>query len=178
MSLATALAERWRNIPLAATLAVLLLLAAGLAVIFQNEQSYRAQKVHEADVQAEILAASVPAALDFGDVTTAQEVVDALRVNPQIVAAAVYDADGRLFVAFARQPGKLPSSAYQRSIGLSPIEAAAPVIQGGETIGAVYLGLEREPLSRRLTRYAVIALLVLMAALVVAVLGVAAAALR
>ena len=48
----------------------------------------------------------------------------------------------------------------------------------GERIGTVFLAADPEPLSRRLTRYLVIGLLVLMAALVVVVLGVAQSALR
>lgn len=45
------------------------------------------------------------------------------------------------------------------------VEAAVPVVRGGERIGAVYPGAVQEPLSRRLTRYGYIGLLVLMATL-------------
>jgi hypothetical protein len=84
------LADRWPNVPVAAGIMALLLLGIGLAVIFQNESSYREQKLRETRIQAEILAASVTAALDFGDSAAAQESVDALRVNPQIEAAGIY----------------------------------------------------------------------------------------
>ena len=53
-----------------------------------------------------------------------------------------------------------------------------PVTSRGERIGTVVLAADPEPLSRRLTRYLVIGLLVLMAALVVGVLGIAQSALR
>ena len=53
-----------------------------------------------------------------------------------------------------------------------------PVTSRGERIGTVYLAADPEPLSRRLTRYLVIGLLVVMAALVVVVLGIAQSALR
>jgi signal transduction histidine kinase len=48
----------------------------------------------------------------------------------------------------------------------------------GERIGTVILATDPEPVSRRLTRYLVIGLLIVMAALVVSVLGVAQGALR
>jgi signal transduction histidine kinase len=171
-------AGRWPNVPIAAGVMALLLLAIGLGVIFQNEGAYREQKFREASVQADILAASVTAALDFGDAATAQEAVDALRVDPQINAAGIYTPERALFAGYERRPGSLP-----RTLGTPPespndVEAAVPVVRGGERIGTVYLGAVQEPLARRLTRYGYIGLLVLMATLVVLVLGVAHTALR
>ncbi len=48
------------------------------------------------------MAASVAAALAFDDDRAAQEYVNALRANPQIETAGVYDEDGRLTASFAR----------------------------------------------------------------------------
>jgi signal transduction histidine kinase/CheY-like chemotaxis protein len=130
-------------------------------------------------VQAEILAASVTAALDFRDPTTAQEAVDALRVNSQVTAAGVYDDRGILFVGYERGPSKLARSfAGARTDPPNRLIARVPVTQGGERIGNVYVASLVEPVTRRLSRYVVIGLLVLMAALVIAVLGFATGALR
>jgi signal transduction histidine kinase len=172
------LADRWRNVPAAAGFMALVLLATGFGIIFQYQGIYREQKVREVGVQAEILAASVIAALDFGDTATAREAVDALRVNPQIEAAGIYGADGRLFAGYQRIPGALPARADGGSSARNAVEARVPVMRGGERIGSVYLTAVSDPLSRRLTRYSMLALLVVMAALVVAVLGIAHAALR
>ncbi|HEX8307248.1 MAG TPA: ATP-binding protein [Allosphingosinicella sp.] len=171
-------AGRWPNVPIAAGVMALLLLVIGLGVIFQNEGAYREQKLREASVQADILAASVTAALDFGDNATAQEAVDALRVNPQINAAGIYAPEGGLFAGYERRPGALPPRLGARPASANDVEASVPVVRGGERIGSVYLGAVEEPLSRRLTRYGYIGLLVLMASLVVLVLGIAHTALR
>jgi signal transduction histidine kinase/CheY-like chemotaxis protein len=175
---AARLADRWPNVPIAAGVMALLLLVIGLAVIFQNEGVYREQKLREAKVQADILAASATAALDFGDAATAQEAVDALRVNPEINAAGIYTPERTLFAGYERRTGALPRSLGARPDSRNDIEAAVPVVRGGERIGTVYLGAVEEPLSRRLTRYGYIGLLVLMATLVVLVLGIAHTALR
>ncbi len=173
------IAGRWRSVPLAASLAAVLLLLAGLAIIFLNERNYQAQQLRETRVQAEILAASVGAALDFGDERAAQESVDALRVNPQVRSALVYDLEGRLFAGYARAGGSLPQRMAQgESSPAGPIDATAPVTVRGAQIGTVRLGVVREPLSRRIARYALVALFVIMAALVAAVLGIAHGALR
>ena len=173
------LADRWQAIPRAASLIAGVLLLIGLAVIYQNEQGYRLQKVDETRVQAAILAANVTAALDFGDSAAAQESTDALRANPQLRAAGVYDGQGLLFAGYHRVTGALPQR-LPRLAGQpgNMVHAMVPVERGGQQIGSVYLSAQIDPLSRRLTRYGLIGLLVVMASLVVVVLGVAHTALR
>ena len=173
------LADRWRSVPAAAAFLALALLLTGLGVIYQNERAYQAQKLSETRVQADILAASVTAAIDFSDVAAAQESVNALKVNRQIRSAAVYDQQGRLFAGFERSGAKLPATAA--AIGGDDAEliaATVPILRDGDRLGSVRLTATREPLSRRLTRYTMIALFVVMAALVAGVLGIAHAALR
>jgi signal transduction histidine kinase len=174
----TRLADRWPNVPIAAGVMALLLLAIGLAVIFQNESAYREQKLRETTIQADILAAGATAALDFGDSVTAREAVDALRVNPEIDAVGVYDRQGVLFAGYERRRGALPGTAATPRSGADIVSALVPVTRGGERIGSVYLGAVREPVSRRLTRYGFIGLLVAMAVLVVLILGISQTALR
>jgi signal transduction histidine kinase len=175
----TPLADRWRNVPLAAGLLALLLLVAGLGIIFLNATTFSAQKQQEVGVQAQILAASVTAALDFGDVRTARESVDALGVNPQVSAAGIYDSSGRLFAGYSRAPGLLAERLDRRPRRAGNlVEATAPVLRGGERIGTVYMQQVREPLSRRVSRYSMVGLLALMAALTVLVLGIAQAVLH
>jgi signal transduction histidine kinase len=175
----TRLAARWPNTPFGAGLVALALLAFGLFVIFQNNSIYQAQKLTETRVQAEILAAGVTAALDFGDAQTAQESVDALRFNPQIDAAGVYTRQGILFSGYERSAGLLPAVPLDgEPKGQNSVEVVVPVLRDGERIGSVYLAAMLEPVSRRFARYSVIVLLVVMAALIVLVLGVSHAALR
>jgi signal transduction histidine kinase/CheY-like chemotaxis protein len=176
----TRLAERWPNVPAAAGVMAVALLFAGLLLIFENDSTYLEQKQQEARVQAEMLAASVTAALDFGDPSAAQESVDALRVNPQILAAGIYTREGILFAGYERAVGLLPGTraAVPDRRGGNAVEALVSVVRGGEPIGSVYLAALREPMSRRFARYSVIALLIVLAALVVLVLGIAHTAMR
>ena len=159
-------------------LAVLGLLLAGLWIIYQGEQSYRQEQQRAAQVQAEILAASATAALDFGDHAAAQESANALRVNPQVKMAGIYDAKGDRFAGYARMqplPARLSNIG---STGGTSIQAIVPVMRSGTRIGTVYLTGAIDPLARRLSRYAMIALLVGMTALAFAVLGYGQSALR
>ena len=178
MTLISRLADRWKSIPAATSLAAILLLLVGLAVIYQNDNNYRFSKDRETRVQAEILAASVTAALDFTDRQAAQESVDALRVNPQVRTAAVYDQQGKIIAGFARNGVAIPIAPGAAVSNGSGWSARVPVKSGGERLGTVRLDVAKESVSRRITRYIMIALLAILAALVVVVLGVAHNVLR
>lgn len=156
------------------------LLVVGLAMALFNEDLARTQMVREATVQANILSGSVAAALAFDDAKLAQEYVDALGANPDVEAAGVYGLDGRLVAGYAVKGAAAPANNSLRAPELrgDAIAVTRPVVEAGTPLGSVYLQTVREPLVRRLSRYAGIGLLVIMAALVVVVLGASNRSLR
>jgi signal transduction histidine kinase len=170
----------WRLTSAIATLTAVALLVAGVTLLFYSERSFRTQKIDEVGVEARILASTVAAALNFTDRDAAQEYVDALKANPEVQEAAVYDQAGALFANYA-PPGNHPLPARAPAIGMhledDVLAVAAPVRQGSATLGTVYVQTLLEPLSRRLARYGVIVLFITFASLLVAVLGIAQAAL-
>src|SRR5690606_20202812 len=170
----------WRFVPTAALGGAVVLMVAGLGAGLYGEQLYRAQKIREVTVQAEILAATVTAAVAFDDAPAAQEYVNALRANPEMEAAGVYDGTGRLIAGYQRAGVPLPQT--QRSAPGPFFEdghlvVTRPVEEGGTRIGTVQMRTLTEPVARRFTRYGAATLLVGMAALLLAVLGAAQAAL-
>ena len=169
----------WIDAPAVIVAVVVLLLLAGIGVIMQSEAAYRDLQEQETRVQAEILAASVTAALDFEDGVAANEAVNAIRVNRQVRSVGVYNEHGRLIASYGRDgQNPLPSLAERRPPLENAVSSEVPVTSRGERIGTVLLVTDPEPVSRRLTRYLVIGLLIVMAALVVSVLGIAQAAMR
>jgi signal transduction histidine kinase/CheY-like chemotaxis protein len=173
------LGENWRAGPLAIFAIALFLLLAGTGVILQNEATYRAGKIRETQVQADILAATVAAALDFADREAAQEAVNAFRANRQVRWVGIYDAAGAPFAGYVPPGGA--GAAWRKGVppvAAGGVRAMAPVTTGDARIGTVFLDVEREPLSRRLARYLLLAFLIVLAALVVVVLGIAQTALR
>ncbi len=167
--------------PLVAIGGAIMLFCAGLAVATLNEVAFRAQAVRESRVQAQMLAASVTAALAFEDPTAAQEYVESLHVNPQIESGGIYDASGRLVASYTR-PGAQPAAQHappmlSRDDGRA-IEVGVPVTLKAETIGSVFLKSSAEPIFRTANRYAAIGILGLMAALMVGALAAANAGQR
>jgi signal transduction histidine kinase len=170
----------WRFTPLLAVVAAAALLVGAAIMALYLDRSYREQKTAEVSVQAAILASTITAALSFGDSSTGQEYVNALAVNPEIEAAAVYDASGKIFVTYVRtQGGFIPELAPASGANFvgEKLIVVAPVEQAGTTLGKVYLRAVTEPVARRIERYALFAALVFMASLLVAVLGFAQRAL-
>ena len=170
----------WRLTPVIALTAAVALLLAGVLAALYYESAFKDQKVREARVQAEILASTVTAALLFGDQATAREYVGALQANPEVRAVAIYDADGALFAAYSRDPGRAyPTEPGPRGARFEDgrVYVVVPVTQGEAQLGAIYLQTSTESFQQRAARYGGVGLLVVMAALVVGVLGVAQRAL-
>lgn len=171
---------RWKMAPTLTLVGAAILLSAGIATALYQENLYSAQKVREVTVQAQILAASVTAALDFNDNVAAQEYVNALKANPEMQAAGVYNADGLPVASYVREgrtrlPAKVRSPAT--SVEGNQLVVSVPVAHDGAVLGTVYVRSNIDTFERRLTRYGVIALLAGMAALLLTVLGTSQAAL-
>ena len=158
--------------PQAAIVIAVGLVLAGLAMAIYNENLGKAEKLRDVTVQADILAGSLSAALAFDDSDLAREYVGALGANRDVESAAVYDLKGRLVAGYAR-PGTTaaPLLAQAPPSDADHIVVARPVAQGAVPLGTVYLRTVREPLTRRAARYGGIAMLIVMAALIVVVLG-------
>jgi len=173
------LPRTWIDAPAAIVAVVVLLLLVGIGVIMQSEAAYRDLQEQETRVQAEILAASVTAPLDFDDAVAAREAVEAIRVNRQVRSVGIYNEQGNLVAGYSRDGPAPPASFASRlPTPQNAVASEVPVMSRGERIGTVVLATDPEPIARRLTRYLVIGLLIVMAALVVSVLGVAQGALR
>jgi signal transduction histidine kinase/ActR/RegA family two-component response regulator len=161
-----------------AAIGILLLLAAGIATVAYNERAYVEAKRQQAEAQAGILAATVIASLTFDDAQATREYVDALRADPSISAAGVYDRAGALIAGYAlRGHRALPQMLPDVLEDDAALEITRPVRQAGADLGTVYVRSTLAPWPLRLERYAVIVLLVVMAASMFLVMTVAQRAL-
>jgi signal transduction histidine kinase/CheY-like chemotaxis protein len=164
----------------AVAFATLLVLLGGFVAI-QTESDYRQQQTQQTDVQARIIAASVAPALMFDDPKTVDEYLDALVANPALTAAAVYNPQGRRLAWFGRaeEPPTVidPTRKAPTFVG-DGLDVIVPAERDGETLGFVLVRSVTESLQQRLLRYVGVAILILLAALLVAVFGIAQGSLR
>ena len=169
----------WHSAPIAIFGVALLILLGGIAVIAQNESTYDRARTEQTQGLSDVLAASTAAAVDFDDPAAAQQAVDAFAVNNQVRMIAVYRHDGAAIAGYDRSGRPVPSS-----ISVLPdprpnvIRVTSPIVQAGQHIGTVYLDIDREAPARRISRYLVISVLFVLAALVVVALGLAQGQLR
>jgi len=168
--------SRWNPYIFVALLAAAILLAVGVLMAIYQERLYSDQQVKSVREQAQILATSATAAIQFGQVGAAQEYVDAFRANPELLGAAIYGADGRRMAGFARGT-RLPDqlTTIRADPGLGYVDIAVPAGPKGTRAGIVLLRAVTEPTERRFFRYAGLILLVTMGGLVIAVLSLAQA---
>ena len=156
------------------------LLAIGLLLAMRGEVAYRRQAARQVEVQADILAASVSAALAFDDRAAMAEYVDALRVNRRVASAGVYDPQGHAVVIFARPGARAPATVGP--VGTASLDrrvaVTRPVSQQGQRLGSVYMETLPEPWSEIAGRNASLALLTVMAFLLLGVVTAAASQLE
>ena len=145
------------------SISVLVLTAAGFLLYYVV--SYRASLVTGVSAQSAILARHSARALAAGDLASMQPNLEALRADPHIRQAALYDHNGRLV---ARYPAEAPGQAFPPAPGLpgaslhsGGVVCFAPVEQAGRAVGTLYVKSDMGVLYHRLEVFALIALLVL-----------------
>jgi signal transduction histidine kinase len=103
-----------RDWPIKRKLTAILLLVSGLVLLLTSIAfvTYQVATIRETtrihlSTRARILAANATGALAFANEADARELLSALRFDPRMAAAALYDGSGRLF---AKYPADLPDA--------------------------------------------------------------------
>jgi signal transduction histidine kinase/ActR/RegA family two-component response regulator len=148
------------------------IVAIGALLAARAEVTYRSQAARAAEVQADILAASVSAARTFDDRIAMREYLDALAVNRAVAAAAVYDASGQPVAVFNRDGAKPPPARIGppgSTFASRHVTVTRPVAERGARLGSVYLETAPESWAAILGRHSGLALLTILAFLLLGV---------
>ena len=138
----TSLRRKVMLLVLATTVSALLVSAAALVVY--DVRSYEQNWTRDLYLQAEILARASAPALAFNDPAAATKDLSLVRVRPQVLAAALYTADGRLFATYLRAGERMPPfpdkpEADGFRVDGDQLVVFHRVVENGEAIGTVYL---------------------------------------
>ncbi|HEV8524931.1 MAG TPA: CHASE sensor domain-containing protein, partial [Terriglobales bacterium] len=129
-----------------------------IAVVAYDVVANRRAMVQEVETLAGMVGENSTAALTFRDLQAAQQVLSALRADPNILAACIYSAAGEPFAHYARQgiehvcparPG--PEGHYFTDRELVQFRH---VTLAGEFLGTVYIALDLKEFRSHLQRYA------------------------
>src|SRR5690242_19595795 len=96
------------------------LLLAGTVFGFFGMKWFKKQTERELTTLADYLAYASVGPLDFGSKESAQQVIDSLQANKDIVAGCLYDMNDVLFVEYQRPGSKQPLPATPSPLGFNP----------------------------------------------------------
>jgi signal transduction histidine kinase len=151
-----------RDWPIKQKLTAMLLLISGLVLLltiagFVTYQvvAYRQTTLKSLATLGRIIASNSTASLAFANQADAREILSALRAEPHVVAAGLYDKDGRLF---SRYPADLPAGALPTApardgyrfehgyvVGVEPVAEAEKA-----RLGTLYLQSDMKAVTRAL----------------------------
>ena len=150
-----------------ATLLALLLALASFGIY--ERASFRRELVQQLSTLADTLGATTAASLTFDDAKSAADLLSALRADPNIEAACLYDSRGNVFAAYRRPdlpsgfalPARAADGAYFQPRSLTLLRG---VSFNGENAGAIAIVSDLRAFRARMTEYLKIGSMVLLLA--------------
>jgi signal transduction histidine kinase/CheY-like chemotaxis protein len=137
------------------------LLLAGAALAAYDLVTFRQKMVQDLSILAESIGINSAAALSFAVPGSAEEILRALRAQPRIVSATIFDANGRVFARYNRQNGPprppvQPPAADGYAFDREYLSVHREVSQHGDRLGVVYIEADLNELYARLRRFGLI----------------------
>lgn len=135
--------------------------------------TFRHSAIRQLTTLGRIIASNSTAALAFNNSADAIEILSALKAEPHIALAALYDEDGQLFSKYpadAVADSSYSDESQRYYFKESHLVGAEPVILDNRRLGTLYLKADMDALYDRLTLYALIAVIVVSLSLLLAYL--------
>ncbi|MBC8871916.1 MAG: response regulator [Planctomycetes bacterium] len=137
---------------------VVALLLACCSLAINDIRRIRGAKASQLVALADILGSNATTALEFHDVGTAHEVLFSLRLQPSVELAALYDANGEVFVTY---PAVLttdhtlpanPDVTHSAVFHSGHAEIAQDIDRNGEKVGTIFLLSNLHEIDSQLTQ--------------------------
>src|SRR5688572_4163898 len=127
--------------------------------------TFRQGTVRQLTTLGKVIAANSTAALAFDNQEDAREILAALKAERHIVAAGLYDKNGKLFSTY---PENLPAEAFPGApenegyrFGRAHLATFQSVAQGGKRLGTLHLKSDMKAMYERFRLYGGIMVLVM-----------------
>ena len=159
----------FRNYSIRRKLMVITMLTSGVVLVLGSVGfvaadfvTFRRRVVADLYGLAEMIEVNAATGLIFNDRQTGAQLLGALKAQPRILQAAIYDRDGRRFASYGRAdaeipPDQRPNVTEDVAIGLGAanrIVIARPIRFNELDVGSVYLVSDTEEITGRLQHYA------------------------
>lgn len=143
-----------------------------LAYIFLEYNSYKKTVKGNVSTLGAVIASNSSAALAFDNASDAQEVLNALEAEENIVLAALYKNDGTIFVTY---PADTSTSVFPPTqlnklywYDGNYLHGFQPVVQRAEQLGMLYMKSDLRAMYAQLRKFALIGLALILGSLLVA----------
>ena len=171
----------FRDFPIRDKLTVFIMLVSSLAlvmaviaVVVYELATFKQRAVSDLSTLAEMIAVSAAATLDFDDKAGAQDTLDALKAEQEIISAGIYKTNGTIFASYVRPDLKdvqFPSpKANAAQFQGRELSLFRQISSKGERIGTVYLRYDLILAYARAPHYALILAVVLVVLLVLSLI--------
>ena len=136
----------------------LALILSGAAFVFFDQYTFKDKTVQELRILADVIGTNLTAALTFGNPSDAHSTLSALAAEPDIIAATVFDIDGRAFAQYL-SPGRtslLPRSMYRepaQQFTENQLIVYRSIDLDGDQIGTIAVQKDLREVQARLTAF-------------------------
>ncbi len=156
--------------PIRRTLTRMILLAGGAVLAVTTSSfclyeflTFRQSSIERLQILSQAIASNSTASLAFDNPEDAAGVLAAFKADPHITAAALYDAQGKIFAIYpqgmpASRFPSLPAQGY--TFGRSALIGVQPVVEGSQQLGVLFVKSDLNDMYVRLGLYGLIILLV------------------
>ena len=148
---------------------VIVLLVTATAFVIYEAIAFRAHLVRNLSTLAAVIADNSAAPLAFANQAIAEEILEALRAEPDIVGAALYDHEEKVFAKYPATlqtdllPARVDNAGHQFKDGA--LILFEPVIHEQKQLGTLYLQSSLRGLYEQFWRYGIIVTAVLLGVL-------------
>jgi PAS domain S-box-containing protein len=169
----------FKNIPIQKKLMRVILLISGVMVLVTSSAfftyefyAFRQNIIQKLSTLGKVIATNSTAALAFDNHKDAYEILLALKAEPHIIAASLYDEKGNLF---SQYPGNLATKNFPVSPGMdgfrftgSYLEGFQQVTEGNRRLGTLYLKSNLKGMYQRFRLFAITTIFVIAISLLLA----------
>jgi signal transduction histidine kinase len=154
---------RYKLLAIAMVTSALSLLILSIAFTVYHTSVARQSLERELRTAAQVIGQNSTAALIFGDRKVAQQMLDALRLRPDIVYAQIENSAGQVFASIGSAP---PPSVFGGTAEppVALIHVVEPIDKDGDRVGSISLWANLDQLSREQRAFVLVALFAAMAA--------------
>jgi len=168
-----------QNLPIRRKLMTVIMLTSGAVLLLTclSFVTYEVITLHKGMVdglmtRSQIIAENSTASLAFQDASDASDVLSALKTDPRVIDACIYDSDGNIFARFPTNAatGTFPPAPSGAGFHFkqSSLVVFRPILQNGHTLGTVYIESDLSALTERYHAYGLLALAIILCAALLA----------